>query len=203
LERPSPVAFRLPEIRLDEGGERAFAQLSAAERASRSVEFVYHDKEGKRSTRKADPYGFVVSHGRVYCVAYDHARRDKRTFAVDNVEDVRTLTATFSKPEGFDLASFAGTSISGVLHGSKLTEVRVRFAARVSKAAVAARIVAESAVRIAENGAVEITYRVADVDELVRWVLGWGTQAEILAPPAVRARIAALSAQVAKTYAEP
>ncbi|MGR4065250.1 MAG: helix-turn-helix transcriptional regulator [Vulcanimicrobiaceae bacterium] len=201
LDRPSPVAFRLPEIRLDENGERAFAQLSAAERALRSVEFVYHDKEGKRSTRKADPYGFVVSHGRVYCVAYDHARRAKRTFAVDNVADVRTLTATFAKPEGFDLASFAGTSISGVLHGADLTDVRVTFARRVAKAAVAARIVTDSAVKYAEDGAVEITYRVADVDELVRWVLGWGTQAEILAPPDVRARIAELSAEVAAKYA--
>ena len=200
LRGPSPVEFRLPEIRLDEAGERAFLQLSAAERASRSVEFAYHDKEGKPSSRKVDPYGFVVSHGRVYVVAYDHGRRDKRTFAVDNVADVRTLPSTFTKPEGFDLAAFAGTSISGVLHGTNLTEVRGRFAARVSKAAAAARIVAGSDVRGAADGSVEITYRVADVDELVRWVLGWGTQAEILAPPEVRARIAALSADVAKTY---
>jgi len=37
-------------------------------------------------------------------------------------------------------------------------------------------------------------------DELVRWVLGWGAQAEILAPPDARARIASLSREVADKY---
>jgi len=50
------------------------------------------------------------------------------------------------------------------------------------------------------DGSTEIAYRVADVDELVRWVLGWGAQAEILGPDAVRARVAAIAAEIAKKY---
>ena len=58
---------------------------------------------------------------------------------------------------------------------------------------MAARIVADRKIEQRRDGSAEITYRVADVDELVRWVLGWGAQAEIVAPDAVRARIAALA----------
>ncbi len=202
VDAPSPVSFRLSEIQLDEQGERAFGLFAAAERSSRSVQFVYRDKEGNRSAREVDPYGFIVSAGRIYCVAYDHARRDKRVFAIDNVSDVRVTAHTFTKPTDFDVESFAASSISGVMHAGKTTLVRVRFAARVAKAAVAARVVAERHIDGHNDGSVDIEYRVADVDELVRWVLGWGAQAEILEPASARLRAASLIREISAKYAD-
>jgi predicted DNA-binding transcriptional regulator YafY len=200
VEAVSPVAFRLSEIRLDEQGERAFALLSSAERASRSVRFSYLDKEGKASSRVADPYGFIVNAGRVYCVAYDHTRKDKRTFAVDSISEPLVLAKTFQRPDDFNVEAYAAASISGVLHADHTTDVRVRFAPRVAKAAIAARVVAERRLKQAKDGSTEITYRVGDVDELVRWVLGWGAQAEIVGPRAARTRIAALAKEIAAKY---
>jgi len=200
VERPSPVAFRLAEIALDEGGERSFALLSSAERSSRSVQFAYRDKEGAGTTRTADPYGFVVNGGRIYCIAFDHARKDKRTFAIDSMSDLTVLARTFTKPGDFNVEEYAAGSISGVLTSGESTEVAVRFDARVAKAAGAARIVAERQVVHDADGSVEIRYRVADVDELVRWVLGWGAQAEILRPAPARERIAKFARDIAEKY---
>ncbi len=196
----SPVAFRLPETRLDEAGERAFALLASAERDRRSVEFTYQDKEGRASKRRADPYGFIMSSGRIYCVAFDHARKAMRTFAVDNATDVRVTAKTFVKPSTFDVEDYASASISGVLAGSESIDVRVRFDRRVAKAAIAARAVAEQQIARREDGGVDITYRVSDVDELVRWVLGWGAQAEIVEPPGARRRIAELARSLVERY---
>ena len=200
VEAVSPVAFRLSEIRLDEQGERAFALLSSAERASRSVRFSYLDKEGKASSRVADPYGFILNAGRIYCVAHDHTRKDKRTFAVDSISEPLVLAKTFQRPDDFNVEAYAAASISGVLHADHTTDVRVRFAPRVANAAIAARVVAERRVKQAKDGSTEITYRVGDVDELVRWVLGWGAQAEIVGPRAARTRIAALAKEIAAKY---
>ena len=200
VDAATPVAFRLSEVSLDKRGERAFALLSSAERSTRSVRFKYRDKEGRSSRRTVDPYGFIINAGRVYCVAHDHTRNDKRTFAVDSISEPLVLAKTFARPTGFNVEAYAAGSISGVLHNDESTEVRVRFASRVAKAASAARIVAERELRQRRDGSVEITYRVADVDELVRWVLGWGSQAEILAPASVRARIAQLAAEVSAKY---
>jgi predicted DNA-binding transcriptional regulator YafY len=174
--------------------------LSSAERSSRSVRFKYRDKEGRSSARKVDPYGFIINAGRIYCVAYDHTRKEKRTFAVDSVTEPSVLAQTFVRPTDFNVEAYAAASISGVLHNEETTEVRVSFAPRVAKAATAARIVADFHVEHRADGSTEIAYRVADVDELVRWVLGWGAQAEILGPEAVRARVAAVAAEIAKKY---
>ena len=95
VESRSPVTFRLSEIQLDENGERAFGLLKAAERASRSVQFSYLDKDANRSDRTVDPYGFVISAGRVYCVGFDHARNDMRTFAIDSITEPRALAKIF------------------------------------------------------------------------------------------------------------
>jgi predicted DNA-binding transcriptional regulator YafY len=203
MQAPPNVAFRLSEINLDEHGERIFGLLSSAERSSRSISFTYQDKEGNRSKRIADPYGFIVNGGRVYCVAYDHDRRDKRVFAVDNVSELSVLAQTYTKPTNFSIEDFASSSISGVLHSNETTEVRVRFAPRVAKAAIAARVVAERAVDRRSDGSVEIAYNVADVDELARWVLGWGAQAEVIGPDSVRARIHMLIAEIAAKYELP
>jgi predicted DNA-binding transcriptional regulator YafY len=200
VDRPSPVAFRLAEIALDENGERAFALLSSAERSSRSVQFAYRDKEGTATTRSADPYGFVVNGGRIYCIAFDHARKDKRTFAIDSMNDVTVLTRTFTKPGDFNVEEYAAGSISGVLTSAESTEVAVKFDARVAKAAEAARIVADRHVIHGPDGSIEIHYRVADVNELVRWVLGWGSQAEILRPTTARDRIASLARDIVSKY---
>jgi|HubBroStandDraft_5_1064220.scaffolds.fasta_scaffold00029_34 predicted DNA-binding transcriptional regulator YafY len=200
VDAGSPVAFRLSEIRLDKRGELAFALLSSAERSSRSVRFAYRDKEGKASTRTVDPYGFIINAGRVYCVAYDHTRRDKRTFAVDSITKPAVQAQTFVRPSGFNIEAYAAASISGVLHADETTEVRVRFAPRVAKAAAAARVVAERQVNRRRDGSVEIAYHVADVNELVRWVLGWGAQAEIIAPPTARSRIASLAEEISSKY---
>lgn len=199
-ETASPVAFRMSEIRLDEQGEKAFALLSQAERNSRTVQFKYVDKEQRESERTVDPYGFILSTGRVYLVAYDHTRKEKRVFAVDNIIDPEALGKTFVKPADFNVEEFAAASISGVLHSGQLTAVRVRFIARVAKAAIAARVVAERAIDRRPDGSVEITYNVADVDELLRWVLGWGAQAEVLDPPAVRMRMIELIAAIRTVY---
>ena len=202
LKTPSSMAFRLSEIRLNEEGERIFGLVSSAERSSRSVKFTYQDKEGVRSKRLADPYGFIVNSGRVYCVAYDHGRRDKRVFAVDSISALTVTAKTFVKPAGFNVEDFASSSISGVLHSDATTEVKVRFAPRVAKAASAVRVVAGRAIAENGDGSVDITYNVADVEELARWVLSWGSQAEILAPAQARERIAELSGKISALYAQ-
>ena len=41
------------------------------------------------------------------------------------------------------------------------------------------------------------------MNELTRWVLGWGAQAEIVSPPEARSRIQMLISQIATKYELP
>jgi proteasome accessory factor B len=199
----SSFAIRFETVAMDDAVEHAFEQLQSAEREHRRVRFGYTDKRGARTQRQVDPYGFIVSNGRVYLVGYDHDRSDMRVFAVDNVSDVVITPQTFQKPADFNLEAYGANSVSGVVHGETTAEVTVRFSPVIAKAATAASTAARGReVTQRDDGSVEITYRVADPQEIVRWSMGWGAEAEVVAPDDVRLAAADLAHRLAARYAQ-
>ena len=193
--------IRVDSVAMDEALERVFDQLQTAQRERRRVQFGYTDKKGNRTDRRADPYGFIVSAGRVYLVAFDHARNDMRVFAVDNVSNVAVTPQTFEKPADFNLDAYGANSMSGVFHAETVTDVTVRFSPVVAKAA-ASKAPATAAVARRADGGADITYRVADPLEIVRFSLGWGAEAEVVAPDDLGRAAAAMAGGVAARYAE-
>jgi predicted DNA-binding transcriptional regulator YafY len=196
----SSLAIRLESVALDPQVERNFETLQSAERDRRRVRFDYVDKNGTRTQRRVDPYGFIVSNGRIYLVAYDHARTDMRVFAVDNVDAIVVQPQTFERPVDFNLDAYGANSVSGVRHGGELTAVTVRFSPIVAKAATAATVSRERRIERHDDGSIDITYHVADPLEIVRWSLSWGTEGEVIAPPSARASARALALALSRTY---
>lgn len=196
----SSLAIRLESVALEPAVEALFETLQSAERDHRRVQFTYTDKVGTESQRRVNPYGFIVSNGRIYLVGFDVGRNGMRVFAIDNIAALTVLPQTFQKPVDFNLDAYGANSVSGVRHGASLTEVSVRFSPIVAKAAIAANVARERRIDRRDDGSVDIVYRVADSLEIVRWSLSWGTEAEILAPPEARMQAAEIVTNLARTY---
>jgi predicted DNA-binding transcriptional regulator YafY len=197
----SSLAIRFGAVTLDAEVEGVFEQLQAAERERRRVAFGYTDKNGIRTQRRVDPYGFIVSAGRIYLVGYDHGRSDMRVFAVDNASEVTMTPQTFERPPDFNLEAYGANSVSGVHHADTVAEVTVRFSPVVAKAAAARTIARDQRVERRPDGGVDITYRVVDPLEIVRFALGWGVEAEVVAPDDARRAAGELVRAVAARYA--
>jgi len=197
----SSLAIRFEAVSMDDAVERVFEQLQGAERERRRVGFGYTDKNNVRTQRRVDPYGFIVSNGRIYLVGFDHTRTDMRVFAVDNVSDVVVTPQTYEKPADFNLEAYGARSVSGVVHGESVADVTVRFSPVVAKAATAASTVArDRQVVRRDDGGVDITYRVSDPIEIVRFSLGWGAEAEVVAPEEARRAAADIARRLAARY---
>lgn len=178
-----------------------FELLQRAQREKQSVRFDYVDKTGKPSKRHVDVYGFVVSGGRVYAVAFDRGRAARRVFALDNVSSPRIAPQRYTIPDDFDIEAFAASSVSGIMHTGETTRVTVRFSAVVARAARADRVVRSRTIGdAAPDGSIDIDYDVADAGEFVRWSLKWGAEAEIVAPDTVRAAAAAVARAIVARY---
>ena len=63
----------------------------------------------------------------------------------------------------------------------------MRFSPIVAKAAIAAKVARERRVERRDGRRLDIAYRVSDPLEIVRWSMGWGTEAEVVAPAEARA----------------
>jgi predicted DNA-binding transcriptional regulator YafY len=197
--KPS-VRVHLADPHLDAERSGYFETLQKAQRDRQSVRFSYVDKTGAPSERHVDVYGFVVSGGRVYAVAHDRGRGARRVFALDNIENVKIAPQRYSLPEDFDIEAFAAASVSGIMNSGALTHVTVRFSPVIAGAARADRVVRDRTIRESADGGVEIEYGVADPSEFVRWSLKWGAEAEIVAPPEIRAAAASLAHEIAARY---
>jgi predicted DNA-binding transcriptional regulator YafY len=197
--RPA-VRVQLSDPRLDPERSAAFELLGKAQHERQSARFAYVDKAGRSSRRHVDPYGFVVSGGRIYLVAHDRGRGAKRVFALDGVSQAAIAPQRFTMPDDFDLEAFAARSVSGIMHADSSTRVTVRYSAVVARAARAEGVVRERTIEERDDGSVEITYTVADSDEFVRWSLKWGAEAEIIAPPSVREAAVALARAILARY---
>ena len=206
-DRESGSAATRPAMRMQvlgpdlahEQGE-LFGILQRAQRQRQSVRFAYRDKLGRDTKRHVDPYGFVVSGGRVYMIAHDRARGAKRVFAIDAVSGATIAPQRFTMPDDFDIEAFAASSVSGIMHGDERAEVTIRFAPVVARAAEAERIVRERTIHPLPDGSVEIVYVVNDPIEIVRWSLKWGAEAEVVGPPDVRAAAASIVERLARQY---
>lgn len=50
------------------------------------------------------------------------------------------------------------------------------------------------------DGRIEFTVHLGGLDEILRWVLGWGDRAEVIAPPELRKRVKGQTEAMAKLY---
>jgi predicted DNA-binding transcriptional regulator YafY len=177
-----------------------FAFLKDAAAGPARVEFSYTPARGARAVRRVEPYHVVARSGRYYLVGYDRARRDWRYFALDAISGPMRKDGTFDPkpvPERF-LAERA----VGWIRGSTTIDVTIRFTPVVA-AAITARTWQQGQ-RVVElpDGGAEVIFTVDDIGESVRWALGFGAEAVVVAPPEAVAFGRELANRIARAYAD-
>jgi predicted DNA-binding transcriptional regulator YafY len=181
-----------------------FERLAKAVLESRELHFEYRKlADDKPARRRLQPYHLAEIEGAWYLIGHDLDRGARRTFAAQRMRAVHLTERRFVRPRDFRLEDhFAGSFgvWSGEGRGGEAYEVRIRFRG------FAARVVAErrwhpsqEIVPLAEEGGeIELRLRLSALEDVARWILGFGPQAEALAPPELRE---ALARQVRETAA--
>jgi proteasome accessory factor B len=159
-----------------------FDALAKATAHRRQIEMAYR-KPGRRETelRIVDPYHLANINGEWYLFAYDHGRKDIRTFAPVRIQSVKYTGKAFARPEKFSLEQRLRGSF-GVHSGKGNYEVVIRFDSRVADLVREKKWHESQQLRELKNGAVELRLNLSSLVEIERWVLGWGGDAKVLKP---------------------
>lgn len=128
------------------------------------------------------PYVLVSAEGRWYLLAGCDRIGETRTFRLDRIIDVAPVEDSFEVPAGFDPERY----INGgrVYQADEEMEVVIRYSA-----AIAGWIREQATVDEMEDGSVVVRHLVADPQWIVRHVLQYGPDAEVLAPPEIRRQV--------------
>jgi predicted DNA-binding transcriptional regulator YafY len=86
--------------------------------------------------------------------------------------------------------------------GGTTTEVTVRLSPVIAISTISRRWQQQQQVERRRDGTCDITFTVNDVEEVVRWSLGFGREAEVIAPPRAVAIARRCVEALHHTYAE-
>ncbi len=176
------------KVGADEGGGATRTELPADDAVvalfqavveRREATFTYRDEE-----RLVHPERLRFARGRWYLSAFDTTRDGERLFRLDRIQGdvaVGERDAFPARPRGpvDDLLDEPWA-----LGDDPVQEVRIRFAPH--RADAARRAAPRGRVTVEDDGAIVLALDVRMVAALRTFVLGFGEDAEVLSPPAVR-----------------
>lgn len=155
-------------------------------------------------TRTVEPHGVVLKGGQWYLVA--RKAETFRTFRVSRILSARVLDERFDRTDGFDLSAYW----SAYLDDFDSRRHNGRAVLRLSPDGwrmlpyLVEPAVARAAHRTATpepDGRTLVTVPVENTDQAVRDILRLGPDAEVVSPPALRARVTAALAAMTHHYA--
>jgi proteasome accessory factor C len=174
-------------IAIEQSGRDTVPMLDAlrqARRRQKGVEITYYSgSSGEVNQRRIDPYGFVLSGGSWYVVAFCHKSEAIRTFRVSRIKEASLTASQYDIPEDFDIATYATGHI--FKPSGQEQDVELWFSAKV------ARWILERSALAKRNkdGSASMILKASHYAWIARWVLLYGPEAEIVRPPEARAEI--------------
>ncbi len=159
-----------------------FDALAKATASRRQLQLTYR-KAGNRDgeVRVIDPYHLANINGEWYLFAFDHARKDIRTFVPSRVSAVKQTGKTFARPQKFSLEKRLRDSF-GVHSGDGRFDVLLRFDMRVADYVREKKWHESQQLRELKNGGVELSLKLSSLIEIERWVLSWGGDVRVIKP---------------------
>ncbi|MFL5802319.1 MAG: helix-turn-helix transcriptional regulator [Roseiflexaceae bacterium] len=161
----------------------------------------YTASRGERNERTIEPYHLYNVRGDWQVIAFDHLRKQFRNFAVSNIEawEVRTA-ARFVRDTEFSPAAYLAQGFLSE-HGGTPVEIVIWFDSYQARYIRTREWHPTQELEEHDNGTLTLRFRSGALAEVRRWVMGYGSHAEVLMPAELRAEVAEEAAKMVARYA--
>jgi predicted DNA-binding transcriptional regulator YafY len=201
-ETPQALALAGPE-RSGDVPDGVMETLERAVDSRRQAAILYASLSGgSRRWRGVDPYLLFHRDGAWYLVGHCRVNVEPRTFRLDRIAEARLTEATFTRPAAFTLESYLESAWS-VFRGPKRHEVVLRFSPELAPLVERAHHHPGEELRPLDGGEIEYRVRLSHLDEIARWVVGFGGEVRVVAPEALRGRVREIAEGVVRGIPAP
>ena len=170
------------------GGGRAIVdpelllELNEAVRSKHSVEMEYYSaSSGQTNTRTVDPYYLHNIQGDWYLIAYCHTRREPRDFLTSRIRARKRLPSTFQVASNFSLNTYLETGFLAE-RATAPEDIVIKFDEYQARWIRERQWHRSQQIEELPGGELILRLRVGGLGEVKRWVMGYGSHAEVLAP---------------------
>jgi predicted DNA-binding transcriptional regulator YafY len=148
------------------------------------------------SRREVDPYRLWYASGGLYLIAHDHLRKDVRMFAVERIRSITLTDHPYQMPLGFDVEAYVQDALM-IMRGRRI-DVELVFSKKAA-AWVKDKLWHSSQETFPmKDGRLRMTLKVADTDELMGWILSFGSQVKVIRPEGLRVQVRDEAKAIAK-----
>lgn len=150
----------------------------------------------------AHPLGLVQRGTLLYLVCTVREYQDVRLLALHRIRSAELLASAAERPHGFDLDVYISGGAFGWGPGQPI-HLEAAFTPQAGSHLEETPLAGDQTLDTLPDGRLRITAGVLLTQQLEWWLLGFGDAVEVLAPPALRARMAARLREAARRYDSP
>ena len=159
-------------------------KLQDATSESRQVWISYYAATNDtKSERTIDPYFLNIYRGtNPYVVAYCHLRGALRDFRIDRIQQLKVLETSFVRDPDFDPQKYLENRFQ-YESGDRIYEIEIWFDAVTSPFIRERRWHKSQEFIKQDDGSLILKLSVSGLNDIKRWVLGYGKGARVQSPP--------------------
>jgi predicted DNA-binding transcriptional regulator YafY len=179
-----------------------FEELSHAVFKQLEIRFDYKKPDAARyEQRYVQPYHLGCVENLWYLFAFDVDRQQVRTFALPRIRSVRVSKNKFRRPLDFSIGKFLGESFGVFAKPSKTKHtIRIAFDAFAAPRIEERQWHPSQKIKQLRGGEIELFLTLGNLEEVERWILSWGSHAQVLAPAELKEQISKTVSTLADTY---
>lgn len=167
-----------------------FRDVLTALRLRRRLLVRYRSLSSNRTAQRTlHPYHLFNHRGDWYVAGWDEARKQIRIFALHRIRRATLATSSYEIPPTFRFDQYMADAFA-IQKGERPVAVSIRFAPRQARWIRERRWHKTARVQERLDGGLVLNLRVAETSEIRRWVLQFGSEAEVLAPRSLRDAVA-------------
>jgi predicted DNA-binding transcriptional regulator YafY len=179
-----------------------FEQLSHAVFKQVEVRFDYKKPGAARyEQRYAQPYHLGCVENLWYLFAFDLDRGQMRTFALPRIRNVRVSKTKFRRPVDFSIGRYLEQSFGVFARPTKTKHaIRIVFDSFAAPRIEERQWHPSQKIKQLRNGGIELSLTLGSLEEIERWILSWGSHAQVQKPLELQERISKTVSALADSY---
>jgi predicted DNA-binding transcriptional regulator YafY len=176
-------------------------RVRRAMRSNRKLRIRYWSASSdSERTLIVSPYDLRFMRNNWYLLANSEEHGEVRTFKMSRIRTVEILSDRFRYPRHFSADAYFARAWETFGGTDEEITVRIRFSPQVAALVVDSKGRQFETMETLPDGSLVATAVVNSVKEITWWVLSYGSAAEILSPPELRAAFAQIASEMASLY---
>ncbi len=179
--------------------DKTFMQVLDAIQVQRILNISYClPAEQNIITTDLNPYYLTYSECTWHAIGESSFHKAVQTFRLNQIKELTPLDRYFVEDKKFDLREYFGYAWS-LLREGQIYEVELRFCPRIAAEVAEVQWHETQTASFEDDGSVVLKFRVDGLNEIIWWILGYGDRVEVLAPRALRQRIAQIASKIVES----